>query len=74
MIEDRYVISNCGHGKLFFWEIIAEEKPSGKKEVPDGILEDNIYIKTWCHDQAKPYDDFQYDQELDLFVGKLFLG
>ena len=69
LIEDRYVISNCANGNLFFWEINIEEKPSGKKQVPDSPSDDNLYIKCWCHDQSKPYEDFVFDSTNDLFVG-----
>jgi len=69
LIDDRYVISNCANGKLFFWEISIEEKPSGKKSVPESPPNDSLYLRTYCHDQSKPYEDFQFDQDNDLFVG-----
>lgn len=69
LIEDRYVISNCANGKLFYWEIKIEEKSSGKKQIPDAPTDENLYMMTLCHEESKPYEDFQYDQEHDLFVG-----
>lgn len=68
--NDRYVFSNCMEGKVYHWEIMDVEEPTGRLENPDKIHRDH-YASCFAHDSAKPYTDFVYDQENDLFVGCL---
>lgn len=68
--NERYVFSNCMEGKVYHWEINDVEKPSGKYENPDRVSKEQ-YANCFAHDSAKPYTDFVYDPDHDLFVGCL---
>ena len=66
--NDRYVFSNCTEGRVYHWEIIDVEKPTGKPENPVN-LDKELFAKTFTHDSSKPYTAFVYDDTMDLFVG-----
>ena len=70
IVKNRYVISNCTKGRVFFWEIIDKDKSTGKHEIP--IAEqDDLYTQTFGHEHTKPYTSFDYDEENDLFIASL---
>lgn len=69
-VRDRYVISNCTRGRVFFWEIIDNEKGTGKLDMPLDETEDFLK-KCLGHEHTKPYNSYVYDFERDLFVACL---
>jgi hypothetical protein len=70
LYDDRYVISNCSGGKVFHWEIMDVDPPTGRLENKD-ILTEDLYTVTFGHENPKSYTTFIYDSGNDLFVGTL---
>lgn len=70
LVHDRYVISNCTRGRVFFWEIEDKQRSSNKQEVVNDD-EMDIYAQTFGHEHTKPYSSYAYDSKRDLFVACL---
>lgn len=70
LIHDRYVISNCTRGRIFFWEIEDRSRSNKKMEISNDD-EIDLYRETFGHEHTKPYSSFAYDSKRDLFVACL---
>lgn len=70
LVKDRFVISNCTRGRVFFWEIEDKVK-SGQKAVIHHGEEKDAFSLTFGHEHTKPYTSYTYDFENDLFIGCL---
>jgi hypothetical protein len=68
--QDRFVFSNCMEGKVYHWQIMDVEKPTGRFENPARIVREQ-HANCFAHDSSKPYTACIYDEKQQLFVGTL---
>ena len=55
-------------GKVYHWEIKDKDDITGRFEHPDANYRDQY---SFCHESAKPYSSFVYDEDKDLFIACL---
>lgn len=72
LYSDRYVFSNCSDGKVFHWEIVDQDKPTGRAEYPVTVNPKEFYDQCFAHENAKPYTSFVYDDQEDIFVSSMY--
>lgn len=65
--EIQMVFSNCKSGQLFFWQIKSNQQIY-KNYKFDPNEEDNQQL-VYNHNHEIPYLSYDYDYQLDLFVG-----